>query len=83
MLLPSLRNTQYQRGHNPHNDVPSFWSPCGLMCLTEDSSATFGGIHQSKGNQYVLIEMVKGRAGENVESAHSAYLNVCDEDYPT
>ena len=48
MLLPSLRNTQYQRGHNPHNDVPSFWSPCGLMCLTEDSSATFGGIrHES------------------------------------
>ena len=41
MLLPSLRNTQYQRGHNPHNDVPSFWSPCGLMCLTEDSLAIF------------------------------------------
>ena len=78
MLLPGLRNIQYQRGHNPHNDVPSFWSPCGLMCLTEDSSATFGGIHQSKGNQYVLIEMVKGRAGENVESAHSE-----NENYPT
>ena len=77
MLLPSLRNTQYQRGHNPHNDVPSFWSPCGLMCLTEDSSATFGGIHQSKGNQYVLIEMVKGRA------RGVRYLNVCDENYPT
>ena len=77
MLLPSLRNTQYQRGHNPHNDVPSFWSPCGLVCLTEDSSATFGGIHQSKGNQYVLIEMVKGRA------RGVRYLNVCDENYPT
>ena len=78
MLLPSLRNTQYQRGHNPHNDVPSFWSPCGLVCLTEDSSATFGGIHQSKGNQYVLIEMVKGRAWENAECAHSE-----NENYPT
>ena len=27
--------------------------------------------------------MVKGRAGENVESAHSAYLNICDGNYAT
>ena len=31
----------------------------------------------------MLIEMVKGRAGENVDLADSAYLNVCDENHPT
>ena len=53
------------------------------VSLTEDSSASTEGIHQSKGNQNALIEIVKGRAGENAESAHSAYLNICDENYPT
>ena len=96
MLRPGLHNTQYTcngRGYAIHSirgdtipqRCPSFWSPCGLdgVSLTEDSSATFGGIHQSKGNRYVLIEMVRGRAGENADSAHSAYLNICDENFPT
>ena len=98
MLWPGLNNTQYTcycqacAIHSIRGDtIPTTMSPpsgrhvawCVSLKILWPLLEAFVTSRQSKGNQYVLIEMLKGRAGENVESAHSAYLNVCDEDYPT
>ena len=93
MLWPGLHNTHVIARPTQYTVLEGTQSPqrCPLLLvamwpdvsLTEDSSASTEGIHQSKGNQNALIEIVKGRAGENAESAHSAYLNICDENYPT